>query len=149
MNKHNAEGYPDPTAYEALCAVAREEKEAAKARYRPLVYVCSPFSGDIEGNTKKAIGYCRFAVDNGAIPLAPHLLFPRFMNEDTERDLAMFMDMVLLGRCEEVWVFGETISAGMRTEIDRAEKKHKPVRYFTTDLTERASAPGKESICAN
>ena len=42
---------------------------------RPLVYICSPFSGDIEGNTKKAREYSRFAVDQGAIPLAPHLLY--------------------------------------------------------------------------
>ena len=137
MNKHNAEGYPDPTAYEALCAVAREEKEANKPRYRPLVYICSPYSGDTEGNAKKAIRYSRFAVDNGAIPLAPHLLLPLFMNEETERELALFMDMVLLGRCEEVWVFGNVISKGMRAEIDRANKKNKPVRYFTDELTEK------------
>ena len=137
MNRYNSEGYPDPTAYSALSGIEREEKQAVKAaRYRPLVYVCSPFSGDVAGNTQKAIRYSRFAVDMGAIPIAPHLLFPLFMNEETERELALFMDMVLLGRCEELWVFGDTISSGMRAEIDRANKRNMKVRRFTDDLKE-------------
>lgn len=105
---------------------------------RPLVYICSPFSGDIEGNTKKARGYSRFAVDQGAIPLAPHLLLPQFMSEQTERELAMFMDMVLLGRCDEIWVFGSNISNGMAAEIEIAKQKNMKIRYFTEDLKEEA-----------
>ena len=137
MNKYNAEGYPDPTAYGALSVIEKEERLAARAaRYRPLVYICSPFSGDIPGNTAKAIRYSRFAVDSHAIPLAPHLLFPLFMDEETERELAMFMDMVLLGRCEELWVFGEKVSCGMKAEIEKARKKNMPVRFFTDDLKE-------------
>lgn len=105
---------------------------------RPLVYICSPFSGDIEGNTKKAREYSRFAVDQSAIPLAPHLLLPQFMSEQTERELAMFMDMVLLGRCDEIWVFGSNISNGMAAEIEIAKQKNMKIRYFTEDLKEEA-----------
>ena len=82
-------------------------------------------------DTEKAIKHCRFAVDNNAIPLAPHLLFPQFMDEEKERDLAMFMDMVLIGRCEQLWVFGDTITAGMQTEINKANKKCIKIRRFT------------------
>ena len=140
MNKYNAEGYPDPTAYTALSAIEREEKTVARAaRYCPLIYICSPFSGDIPGNTKKAIRYSRFAVDNGAIPIAPHLLFPLFMNEETERELAMFMDMVILGKCEELWVFGKRISHGMSIEIERAKRKNQKIRYFSEDCEEAKS----------
>ena len=105
---------------------------------RPRVYICSPFSGDIEGNTKKAREYSRFAVDQGAIPLAPHLLLPQFMSEQTERELAMFMDMVLLGRCDEIWVFDSNISNGMAAEIEIAKQKNMKIRYFTDDLKEEA-----------
>ena len=105
---------------------------------RPLVYICSPFSGDFEGNTKKAREYSRFAVDQGAIPLAPHLLLPQFMSEQTERELAMFMDMVFLGRCDEIWVFGSNISNGMAAEIEIAKQKNMKIRYFTEDLKEEA-----------
>lgn len=47
--------------------------------YRPLVYICSPLSGDVAGNTERAKQFCRFALDKGQIPLAPHLLFPQFI----------------------------------------------------------------------
>ena len=128
MNIYNNEMYPDPTAYHALSKIQKEEKAA---RYRPLVYICSPYSGDIARNTEKAKRYCRFAVDNNAILLAPHLLFPQFMNDETECDLAMFMDMVLIGRCEQLWVFGNTITEGMKAEISKANKKGIKIRRFT------------------
>ena len=128
MNIYNSEMYPDPTAYHALTKIQKEKKAA---RYRPLVYICSPYSGDVADNIEKAKKHCRFAVDNNAIPLAPHLLFPQFMDEEKERDLAMFMDMVLIGRCEQLWVFGDTITAGMQAEINKANKKCIKIRRFT------------------
>jgi len=71
INKFNAEGYYDPTPYEALSNVSRTEKAASKAAFKPLVYICSPFSGDTEGNIKRAQDFCRFALEKGNIPLAP------------------------------------------------------------------------------
>lgn len=127
----NQEGYADPTAYQALTQIENE-----KRKYRPLVYICSPFSGDVEVNAEKAKKYSRFAVDAGAIAFAPHLLLPLYMREDTERELAMFMDMVFLGKCEELWVFGDVISQGMQAEINKATKKNMIIRYFTEDLVE-------------
>ena len=127
----NQEGYPDPTAIEAVANVTKAEK-----KYLPLVYICSPYSGDVDGNTEKARRYCRFAVDQGAIPLAAHLLLPQFMSETRERDLALFMDMVLMGKCEQVWVFGEKISSGMAAEIAKAKKKNMTIRYFTEKCKE-------------
>ena len=136
ISMKNAEGYYDPTAYEAIHRI--EERATLKYAFRPVVYICSPLSGDIPGNQEKARHFCRFAVDRGAIPLAPHLLFPQFMDDgdSDERSLAMFMDMVLLGRCEELWVFGSTISKGMRAEIRKAGRKNIKIRYFTEELEE-------------
>ena len=138
ISTKNAEGYYDPTAYEALSRI--EEDAAAKYAFRPVVYICSPLSGDIPGNQEKARRYCRFAVDHGAIPLAPHLLFPQFMDDDEpeERNTAMFMDMVLLTKCAELWVFGETVSAGMSLEIEKARHKGKPIRWFDSGCQEVA-----------
>ncbi len=121
--RRNQEGYPDPTA---ATAIAR----ASKRSYRPLVYICSRYSGDIVVNTEAAKGYSRFAVDQGAIPFAPHLLLPLYMKEESERELAMFMDMIFLGKCDEVWVFGKEHSEGMKAEMDRARKLGKKIRYF-------------------
>ena len=52
INKYNCEGYYDPTPYEAL---TRIENEARKLHtFRPVVYICSPLSGDVEGNQERA-----------------------------------------------------------------------------------------------
>ncbi len=136
VNKCNSEGYFDPTAYEALTKIEREAKQARA--FRPLVYICSPLSGNIAANQRSARRYCRFAVDSGCIPLAPHLYFPQFMDDGnrTERDLALFMDIVLLSKCSELWVFGERISKGMSMEIEKAKHKGQPIRWFTVDCTE-------------
>ena len=60
------------------------------------------------------------------------------MREDSqaERDLALFMDTVLLSKCAELWVFGSTISKGMSMEIEKAKRKGQPIRYFTDDCKE-------------
>ena len=46
----NQEGYADPTAGAAMKEVIKDAR-----KWRPLVYICSPYSGDPPGNTKKAI----------------------------------------------------------------------------------------------
>lgn len=134
-SKFNHEGYYDPTVYQAFTNI---EEEQRKARFRPIVYVCSPYAGDTERNTANARRYCRFVVDSGGIPLAPHLFFPQFMEDSDAHDheLAMFMNMALMSKCAEVWVFGEYISKGMTAEIRKAQEKQRPVRYFTTDCEE-------------
>lgn len=132
VSRFNSEGYYDPVPHEALSHIEKETRT-----WKPLVYVASPFAGDEAGNAENAIRYCRFAVDSGAIPLAPHLFLPRFMSEATERDDAMFMNMVFLSKCEELWVFGSRITEGMAAEIAKAEKRRMPVRYFNEDCEER------------
>lgn len=137
ISKYNSEGYHDPTTYEALSRIEKEEKAVKKA-YRPLVYICSPYAGAVETNVNMARVYSRFAVRNACIPIAPHLLYPQFMDDSVpaERSLALFMGIVLLGKCDQMWVFGKVISVGMKAEIEKAEKKKIPIRYFTEELEE-------------
>ena len=123
VSKFNHEGYYDPTTYTALSNIEAEER---KARFRPVVYVCSPFSGNLESNVENTRRYCRFAVDSGFVPFAPHLLFPQFL----------FMGIVMLTKCAELWVFGERISKGMSKEIHKAEARNMLIRYFTTNCEE-------------
>ncbi len=132
IDRFNSEGYSDPVPYEAISRIEKEQR-----KWRPLVYICSPYAGDIDGNTQRARRFSRFAVDSGAIPLAPHLLLPQYISETAERELAMHMNMVLLGKCEELWVFGGNITEGMEMEISKAKKRRMKIRYFTEDLEER------------
>ena len=135
MNNKNAEGYPDPTAATALENVARAEDARV---YRLVVYIASPYAGETEDNISRAKGYCRFAVSKGVIPLAPHLLYPQFMDDDDEdqRILGLRFAIALLCRCDELWVFGEKVSAGMAKEIEKAEKRGMRIRRFNSKCEE-------------
>lgn len=135
MGIRNAEGYMDVVPYQAIANVEREMK--VRAGFRPLVYICAPFSGEIEANKKKAIAFAEYAYQNGCIPVTPHLLFP-FMNDESkqERELALHMDLVLMGKCQEVWVLSERITTGMSAEIEKAQRRRQVVRYFANDFTE-------------
>lgn len=139
VNLYNAEGYLDPTAYEALTHI---EQEAKRTAFKPLVFISSPFAGDTQRNEERARRFCRFAVSKNCIPIAPHLLFPQFMEEDdpAQRDLSIFFGMVLMSKCQEVWVFGRNITKGMAVEIEKAKRRGLPVRYFSDRCVE-VSAP--------
>jgi hypothetical protein len=67
-------------------------------KYKPMVYVCSPYSGDTQFNTAQAKKYSRFAYEQGAIPMTPHLLYPQFMCDENpaERSDAMHFIMCFL-----------------------------------------------------
>ena len=136
VSRRNSEGYPDPTTYGALSHIEQEAK--ATRVYRPMIYVCSPFSGDVSGNITNARRYSRFAVEQGYIPIAPHLLFPQFLDDTniTERELGLHFGNVLMSHCSEVWVFGDIISAGKDGGKRRAKKKKYKKRVFGRDLKE-------------
>ena len=131
----NNEHYADPTFGEAYSHIRKEE---IKARFRPVVYICSPYSGNVELNIANARRYCKFAVENKAVPIAPHLLFPQFMNDNdvSECETAMFMNKILISKCAELWVFGDQITAGMAVEIEKAKQRDMKIRYFKDVLEE-------------
>ena len=136
MNKFNDEHYLDPTPQQALSTIEAEKK--AMKTYRPLVYVCSPYSGDTLKITENARRYSRFAFEQGRIPIAPHLLFTQFLDDHNpiEREMGMYFGNVLMSLCREVWVFGDIISPGMDAEIRRARWKNYRLRFFTNNLEE-------------
>ena len=138
---YNSEGYFSPTEYEALKRVEREERAAEKsAAFRPIVYICSPYShGCINANIENVRKYSRFAVDRHCLPITPHIYFTQFMDDavSEERKTVIFMNLVLISKCVELWVFGDTISAGMKAEIERAGRRHMKIRYFTEELEEK------------
>ena len=137
---YNKEGYPIPTHYYAEKNIEAEER--AKLRrlhaFRPIVYICSPLRGDVTTNLRNARKYSRFAVKQGYLPFAPHLLFPQFLddNKPKERELGLFFGNAILSKCAEMWVFGDRISEGMEAEIKRATWKGHRIRYFSETCEE-------------
>ncbi|MCM1530461.1 MAG: hypothetical protein NC093_10770 [Alistipes sp.] len=137
-NLYNSEGYFSPTEYEAISRIEKAEKAARKAaNFRPIVYICSPYAGDIEQNIENARKYSRFAVDNHCLPITPHIYFTQFMDDETERATAVQLNKILLSHCRELWVFGDMISKGMSEEIKQAKGKYMKIRYFTSEMEEK------------
>lgn len=109
------------------------EKFDITDEYYPLVYVCSPYRGNIDENVKNARVYSRFTFDKKNIPITPHLLYPQFLNDEDlfERNIAIHkINYVLIGLCKEMWVFGDVITDGMKREIAIAQKRKMQIRYF-------------------
>lgn len=95
------------------------------------VFICSAFRGDVEENIRKAREYCRWAaMEYGAIPIAPHLLFPQFLddNDPVQREMGIGMGLELLAGCRQLFYFGD-ITEGMAKEIERAHMLGIPVEY--------------------
>ena len=105
-----------------------------------LIYVASPYAGDIEENAKFAKEACRFVINEGHAFFAPHLLYPQVLDEDNPagRQLGLDMGIEILSKCDELWVFGETMSVGMQSEIEEARLLGIPTRYVQTlEIAER------------
>lgn len=104
----------------------------------PMVYICSPYAGEIEKNVENAKIYSRFAALNGKMPLTPHLLFTQFLDDakKEERTLGLMFGIELLSISSELWVFSDTISHGMKAEIEFATQHKLPIRFFDKDCKE-------------
>ncbi|MBS3873763.1 MAG: DUF4406 domain-containing protein [Dethiobacter sp.] len=98
-----------------------------------LIYVASPYAGDIEKNTKFARRACRHVMSKGHAFFAPHLLYPQLLNDANphERQAGLDMGIAMLSRCDELWCYGNHISPGMHLEIKEAGRLGIPVRRVT------------------
>lgn len=68
------------------------------------IYVCSRLAGDYEANTEAAREYSRYVMKEcGAIAIAPHLLFPQFLDDSDPKDrkLGQEAGLELLESCDE------------------------------------------------
>ena len=119
-----------------------------------LIYVASPYAGDVEKNREYAKQACRFVAEQGCAFFAPHLLYPEILNDNDPRERQMGLDMgkVVLARCHQLWAFGETISPGMKEEIAEAERLGLPVRYIPSEQIRQIKLqppPSVIRICEN
>lgn len=98
---------------------------------RKKVYICSPLSGNIGENIEKAKKYCREVSLKGFLPIASRIYFTQFLDDNKleERNMGMVMGLELLKLCDEIWVFGDIISEGMKKEIEFAKKLNIEIKY--------------------
>lgn len=100
------------------------------------IFICSPFRGDIEANTAKVKFYAMILAKAGSIPIAPHLYFPQFLDENSqsERMTGIEMGVELMNECDEVRVYGFNITEGMKFELNHAREKRIPVRLYDEEM---------------
>lgn len=103
-----------------------------KGKSNKLVYICAPLRGDIAGNIERAREYCKIALKMGYVPVSTHLMFDGILNDNIpqERQTALAAGRLLAAHCSELWVFTDTISSGMKAEIDLARRLNIPVRFM-------------------
>lgn len=95
-----------------------------------LVYIASPYAGDVEGNVAFAKAACRYAAAKGYTPVAVHLMYPQFLDDRVpkEREAGLKMGRRVLAACDEFWLCGERMSAGMKAEEAEAKRLGIPIR---------------------
>lgn len=100
-----------------------------------VVYIASPLSGDVEQNLQFARQACRYAISEGAVPFAPHLLYTQMLDDSSpeERQLGIDMGSRMLKLCDELWLCGDRISPGMADEKALAERLGIPMRSVSAE----------------
>lgn len=105
----------------------------ADAKHGERIFVVSRYAGDTEKNIEFARKVCAWLVTmQGAVPIAPHLLFPQFMNDEdeVERDIGIDMGHVLMEYCDSVLValrYNEEYSPGMKADVEYAAQLGIPI----------------------
>ena len=94
-----------------------------------LIFVSSPYRGDIAGNVERAKQYCRYVIEQGHTPFAPHLLYPGIIEDDKQ---GIKLGLSVLYKCDEVWQFGG-MTEGMMDEGHVALIHRKPVFMLTAN----------------
>ncbi|NBK91689.1 DUF4406 domain-containing protein [bacterium 1XD21-13] len=101
-----------------------------------LVYIASPYAGDVKQHVAFAKAACRYAMTQGYTPIAVHLLYPQFLDDGVpeERKEGLRMGLRVLMACDELWLCGEEVSLGMEQEKDLAERVGIPIRCIPSEL---------------
>ena len=114
--------------------------EVPSAPSHRLVYLCAPLRGDVERNIEFARRRAREVFQGGEVPICPHLMFPPIADpgNESENQAARDMGLRLVALCQQVNVYGGTHTAGMREEIELAERLGIPVKYVETEGKDNA-----------
>ena len=100
----------------------------------------SPYAGDVEDNIEFARVVCLYAIYLGYAPIASHLLYTQFLDDDIqeERMLGIEAGLAWSSQAEEVWFClqeGAKLSKGMSLAMDRYTElqMNYSIKYFTWD----------------
>lgn len=129
---------------EEIGATASNQSIPNKESERKNVYVCSAYGGKQE-NYEKAVEHCKQVADAGYTPIASHVMLHGIINDDAGREQGLQAGLDLVGTCDELWVFGETITDGMAGEMLKAVNLGIPVENYPEQRLELENPKIKET----
>lgn len=94
------------------------------------VYICSQMRGKIVENRRKAKMYAKMVYRRGCLPIAVQFYLEEatgLSEKKGDRKELLELGKEFVKVCDEVWVFGDVISEGMKGEIELAEELKIPV----------------------
>jgi hypothetical protein len=107
-----------------------------KRKHRRRVYIETPFRTDSDAGRSKNREYLlscmRDSVDRGEAPIASHLIFTQFLDDDVpaEREVGIACGLAWAAVAEATVVYTDLeISVGMRQGIEDAVAHGRPVEY--------------------
>jgi hypothetical protein len=111
-----------------------------------MIYICSPWRARTEeekaANIEIVKDLCRKVIMAGNIPIAPHLYFTQFLNDDhpQERNTGMAAGLKLLESCSEVVAADVPPTKGMKVELIEAVGLGLKVTTYPADPPEDEKA---------
>ena len=98
---------------------------------KKTVFIGHPIGGDIKSNVEKVLKICAEVHTKDIIPIVPYLISLQYLNDEVieDRKLGMEANHECFHRryVDELWLFGDRISAGMEKEILLAKKMNIPI----------------------
>ena len=96
------------------------------------VYICSPLGGDVADNLEQAKSYTKYALMCGTAPVVPHF-YALCLDDNApkDREIGLAAGLSLLWFCDELWLFGDTVTDGMKNELQFCKNLNIRVRKIT------------------
>ena len=95
------------------------------------VFVAHPIAGDIKENVRKVLEICKLVHTHDVVPVAPYLVSLQYLDDEIVEDrlLGIVANLECFHRrfIDELWLFGNRISSGMKEEILLALKLGIPI----------------------
>lgn len=95
------------------------------------VFIAHPIAGDIKENIRRVFDICKKVHTKDIVPVAPYVVSLHYLDDDTPEDRQLGIDANLEAfhrkYIDELWLFGDRISNGMRKEIELARELNIPI----------------------
>jgi hypothetical protein len=103
-----------------------------RVKRKKVIYIAHPVSGDVKANIKKILTICREVHHDGEhLPVVPYLVALQYLNDGIREERLMGIEVnqecLRRGVADEMWLYGDKISEGMKEEIKIAQLLNIPV----------------------